>query len=102
MKSIQQRTLEQIEQRLTKAGYELAQKATWGNVGTVHIFSDASATTPVGSIGYDFQDGSYKLALTWRGKKIPSQEGRADYFDFYQRYDEPSRFWPVLEKLVSA
>lgn len=102
MITAQERILGAIENELLQLGYECAIQKVYGNVGTVYIYLPRVSTTSVNtiavaSINFDFQDGTYKLSLTVSGKKIPSQPGRADYFEFYQRYDQHSAFWSALE-----
>ncbi len=96
MKSFQQRTLESIERMAEDFGLECTQSASYGNAGQVNLHIPDSHV-PLGFIAYDFQSSTYKLSITINGRKIPSQVGRADYFDFYQDNDKPTRFWHALE-----
>lgn len=44
------------------------------------------------SINYDFQRDTMTFSIVVGGKKIPSQLGRSDYFDFYMNHNEISDY----------
>lgn len=97
MQTFQDRVLKRIADSLTYYGLEPSISFDWANTGLVYGHNP-NAITPVVTIGFDFQPASYKLTITVGSRKIPSQLGRPDYFDFY--YPEASaktRFWNCLE-----
>ena len=100
MNSVQQRILAQIENELIGRKYSVAQSSDYANTGRVLIYTGMSERVAVGFLRYDFQGDRYTLSINWHGKNIPSQVGREDYFDFYQAYNEPTRFWEVLAGLT--
>lgn len=101
MQTMQDRILNLIEKQLADRGYASAVNFSLSNVGDVYIFASPEHTLPIGQINFDFQDYGYKVDLTVKDQRIPSQIGRADYFDFYQKYSEPTRFWEVLAEVFS-
>lgn len=103
MKTAQQRIIEQIENAIgADFGLSCAQVSAYSNTGSILIYSNEDATTAFGSVAYDFQSSTYKLSITLRGRKIASQIGRADYFDFYQEYEQATRFWDALTEALNA
>lgn len=96
METQQQRILRILRAKLEGLGYVLAQQSTFANRGTVFIYIGDEATIPHGEIRYDFQSSNYTMTITVAGRKIPSQPGRNDYFDWYQAYTEPTTFWDAI------
>lgn len=102
MNSMQQRIMGRIESILTQYGYSVSESRSYSNCGSLFVFNSAEETLPIGEIHFDFQTGNYTLSLTVSGVRVPSQEGRPDYFSFYQDYNEATRFWEMLEKHLPA
>lgn len=102
MKSFQSRVLDKLEAEVAKFGLETSIQSDWGNTGTVLIHQPGSIT-PAALIRYDFQSSSYKLTITVGGRRVPSQFGRYDYFDFYHGdLQATTRFWPCLYEELAA
>ena len=80
--------------------FETAPQISYSNKGKIFIFN-AGSIVPIATIGFDFQDDVYTLAINWRGSDIPSQAPRKDYFDSRQS-DKHSAFWSVLQKLLTT
>jgi hypothetical protein len=97
MQSAQQRILDAIERLANDHGIECAKSSDFANTGQVHLYQPGQ-TAAFGSVGFNFQTASYTLNLTVNGRKVPSQPGRSDYFDFYQSYQAPSAFWDTLKR----
>ncbi len=97
MKSFQERTLERIESAAKQHGVECSASHDWANTGRVNLH-EKNAAGAFGFVRYDFQTSNYKLALHIHGRQIPSQPGRADYFDFYQNNDGMTLFWDVFNR----
>lgn len=101
MTSIQDRILAQLEARITGAGLEPTIRYNFANCGMVYLHRKGEMT-PFASVRFNFQDGTYTLSIKWNGAPVPSQPGRNDYFDFYQPYDQPSRFWGAFDALLGT
>lgn len=100
MKSAQAHILGMVEERIEKRNLVAIQAAAFSNTGSILIYRQLGKQA-LGSIHYDFQADAYKLSITVAGRRIPSQIGRAGYFDFYQKYDEPTRFWDALAEALA-
>lgn len=96
MQSFQARVLSKIAETAEAHGAEVSQSADYANTGSVNLHI-AGMIAPAIVIGYDFQTSTYTMRITSRGVRIPSQIGRADYFDFHQNNASPSRFWECLD-----
>lgn len=96
MQSFQARVLSKIAETAEAHGAEVSQSSDYSNTGRVNLHR-RGAIAPAIVIDYDFQGSTYKLALTSQGVRIPSQPGRAGYFDFYQNNATHSRFWECLD-----
>ncbi len=98
MRTMQELIMDRIESYVGRYGRQCATANSYTNTGTIHIFSEY--LTPLGKINYNFQSSTYTLDIEWKGRRIPSQKGREDYFDSYSRYDEPSPFWEMLPEVL--
>ena len=96
IETVSERIIGKIKQKLESRGYEIALKSTWANVGRIFIYRNVDIARAYAEISYDFQAETYTLTLTVNNKRIPSQIGRDDYFEFYQKYSEGSEFWNAL------
>ena len=102
MHSMQQRTLNAIANALTLAGLQTAQQQVWANTGSVYAYQQHNNMLPCIVIAYNFQAVNYKQTLTAHGTQIASQPGRSGYYDFYQQYTQPTRFWWCLYTVLNA
>ena len=96
IETVSERIIRKIQEKLESRGYEIALKSTFVNMGRLYIYTPKDTVKAFAEIGYDFQAENYTLTLTVNGKKISSQPGRSDYFDFYQAYFDESLFWDKL------
>ena len=104
MNTIQNQLVNSIEDELTNTGnFRTAICHIYSNTGRILVYeeSDFHMVQAIGIIHFDFQHDSYTLSITWKGRDIPSQLGRDDYYDFHQTYDSPTRFWVVLHSVIS-
>ena len=92
---MQQHMLAQISNALTLAGLQPCVAQQWANTGTVYGYA-GTTQTPAVAIAYDYQHGNYTLSLRVLGVPVNSQPGRYGYYDFYQPYTQPTRFWFCL------
>lgn len=99
MKTFQQRTLDEIEHICEQYGCECTLSQNYGNTGQVNIHFRENPM-PCASVTYNFQPGSYTLSMAAGLTRIPSQPGRADYYDFYQENVGQTRFWEALRKML--
>jgi hypothetical protein len=99
MLTFQDFTLKRIEQTLWERKYVCTLSLSASNVGVVnvHYFNQHE---PFARITYDFQPDTYTLTLTVSGREVTSQPGRGDYFKFYQRVTENTRFWEALDEAL--
>ena len=98
IQSFQDRVLNKIDNFLKSAGLETSIAYDWSNTGNVYGHR-AGWVRPKVTIGFNFQPETYTLTLTVRERRIPSQVGRAEYFDFYhQKATDKSRFWVCLDE----
>lgn len=84
-------------------GLEVIDRPQWANNGSLSIqFPDEIGE--LASVGYDFQDtwGTMTFTLTVKGKRLPSQPGRPDYFDFYIQYTAADDFRYFRNRLQQA
>lgn len=95
MQSFQARVLAKIAELAEARGAEVSQSPEYLNTGTINLHG-AGVIAPAIVVGYDFQTATYTLTLTTGGQRIPSQLGRAGYFDFHQGNAYPTRFWEAL------
>lgn len=96
MITTQERILGQLSNALDTRALSHSISYSYGNTGSVYLYSSADHTVAFGSIYFYFDSSDYKLRIKINGREIPSQVGRADYSDFYQSYDKDTRFWEVL------
>lgn len=80
--SFQDRMIQSITAKIEAAGFEVSTQTDWGNTGSIYAHCKGEVT-PIIMVGYNFQSGSYTLTLTAGDRRVPSQIGREDYFDFY-------------------
>lgn len=99
MKTLQQRTLEKIEDVVGRYGCECTLSANYSNTGQVNIHKPGNPMA-CASITYDFQPSTHTLSLTAGHTKIPSQPGREGYYDFYQDNVGDTRFWQALDDMM--
>jgi hypothetical protein len=92
MQSFQSRLLAKIAAQAEAHGAEVSQSSDFSNVGRVNLHQHGEIV-PAIVVGFDVQPSTYKLTLTVRGERVPSQVGRAGYFDFFQAIANESRFW---------
>jgi len=105
MKTIQESIVQVIEDTFsTNGNFKTAICYIYSNSGRILVYaeSDFYMVQVIGIIYFDFQYDSYTLHITWKGKNIPSQIGRDNYYDFHQTYDSPTRFWVVLHNVIKT
>jgi len=97
IQSFQSRTLDAIAAKIETYSLEVSEAHAWGNIGNLFVHRKG-VVTPVMTIHYNFQSHAYTLSITVGTRKVPSQVGRSDYFDFHHDpVTSSTRFWECLE-----
>ena len=91
----QKKILGIISRQITDAGFEAIYKSHWANAGAIYVEHAGQFGTKV-KVTYNFQNNYFTLAI-WRcaGDRdtgVPSQPGRAGYFDHYLKYSDVAGF----------
>ena len=59
----------------------------------------------IGEVGFGFQPGTMNFTLTFNDgvamREIPSQPGRADYFDFYMKHSDIAAYVVFFNALTA-
>jgi hypothetical protein len=100
IQSTQSRIIHHIDSIVRGFGFETSLSPNYSNSGSLQIFEPGKMVA-CGSIGYAFQHDSYTCQVKMRGALVPSQEGRSDYHDFRQAYDESTRLFDVIEDKIA-
>jgi hypothetical protein len=96
---MQKKVLNNIKALIEARGLEALDCPNFSNTGHISIQHPAEVGE-LAKVGYNFQNDRYTLTITVLGERIPSQPGRADYFDFYLMFtdaDGYKRFRSVLD-----
>lgn len=99
MRSMQTKVLAKFQEIITQHGFEPVQRAQFANTGLVSVEREDTLGSLM-QVRYDFQDTTATFSMKVGEKKIPSQPGRLDYFDFYIRYDRPQEFEYFISQLT--
>lgn len=98
MQSLEEKILAQLEAAIEDYGF---QPLLVGGSGDGHISIQSEAIGEHASVYYRIDSEYVTFRLTFLGKKIPSQPGRNDYFDFYLKHteiDKIAHFFGCLEQ----
>ena len=98
MRNMQSKVLAKFSEVIEARGFEPVQKAQFANMGIISV-EHPDKLGSIMQVRYEFQDTSATFSMSVGTKKIPSQPGRADYFDFYIRYDQPAQFEYFISQL---
>lgn len=101
MKNMDDKVLNDLIGIIEDAGFE-----TINHWGRIHI-QPSDDIKDVAVLGYDFQKDDMRFTLTVLGRKIPSQPGRSDYFDFWMSFNEEGykqykEFRQILKRELTA
>jgi hypothetical protein len=98
VQTTQKRILDMIAHALDERKITHTISYSHSNTGSIYLYAEQVAPVAFGKIRFNFQSCSFTMSIEIDGVGIPSQAGRADYFDFLQAYDEPTLFWRVLAR----
>lgn len=98
MQSTQKRVLDLITHALDERKVTHTISYNYSNTGNIYLYPEQSAPVAFGKIHFDFQPSYYTVSIEVDGVGIPSQAGRAGYFDFMQDYTKATLFWQVLAR----
>jgi hypothetical protein len=101
---MQEKVLDDLAALIIQYGFEPIKQASYGNVGFISV-QLPNEVGSLASVNYNFQTGTMNFSVTVDKRKVPSQPGRADYFDFYMDHDaraEYRNFRAVLEAELQA
>lgn len=88
----QVKIIELLRKEIIDAGFEALLVPNFSNTGYISIEKEGEFGA-FGRITYDFQRDNFNLVLEWNGVKIPSQPGRAGYFDWYFQSRDERAMW---------
>ncbi|OEE38281.1 hypothetical protein A1QO_02570 [Vibrio genomosp. F10 str. ZF-129] len=74
------------------------QNEVHGNTGFISIELEKVMGSQA-KIGYNFQDSKVTFAISIQGERVPSQDGKTDYFDFLIKYDDVNGFGEFEDRL---
>ena len=100
MLSIQEKITADIKKKFNHYGFEPVTVKNVSNIGYWSI-QRPDDLHEYGRVGFDFQGSYNNFTITINGRKIESQPGRGDYFQFLIKTsdnDEYRRFTAILDE----
>jgi hypothetical protein len=90
---MQKKVLNHLTKVITSAGFEAINCRNFANTGHISIQHE-DRIGELASVSYDFQSSwsTMTFSITIGNKRIPSQRGRDNYFDFYMKFTDVTDF----------
>lgn len=89
--NMQKKMISIIMDQIEKRGFQATTNYRFSNMGTIGV-STAESVKNFIEVSFHFNDEYFILSLSKDGKKIPSQRGRDDYFDYMIHYNKGDMF----------
>ncbi len=85
----------------TNNDLEVIQVPNWANTGKLSIQHNENVGE-FGDVYYNFQNDTMTFSITINRKKITSQVGRDNYFDFYMRHTDVDCYKKFKNRLIES